>query len=337
MSIEITFYPQIAKKLDLIKHLKCSNFYTVSHLWDWPKGSLHFHWFEEKDFLSYDGVEATIFPLNAKEKNKYKCSNWALHTRTRVAASPADVKKQNEIIKTAKQKFNGNFINDFQGKNKFTPVEEDNRDAPSRGVYLTYNYIVDNISAVKFATPEPTESFNSFIGTELESITQLDPTRVLYNALVPFAVASLEHFFSQIFKILLKYSSASKKKIEKQSRKIELKDVYDIQNGNITIENVISNWYSFQNINSIHTAFNEWFDIDIWGLIRRRKKIGQKVHFLEKSLNKLIEFRHGVIHKFKIDRQLDKKQTIELYELIEILIEIFVDYLEKKKNMVIRD
>jgi hypothetical protein len=337
MSIEIIYYPKKARKEDLVKHLKSMDYYTTNHLWDWPKGSLHYHWFEEKDFISYDGVEATIYPVRVEEKTTYKCSDWALHTRTRVSASPSDIKMQNDVIRKAKQKYDGIFINDYSGRNKYTPVEDDNRDAPSRGIYLTYNYVIEQISSLKFAIPEPDEQLNSYKGTNLETLSEIDPTRVLYNALVPFAVASLERFFAQTFKILLKYNPESQKKIEKQSKKIELKDVLAIQSGNNSIEDIISSWYSFQNINSIHIAFDEWFGINFWSLIRRRKKVGQKIHSLEKSINKLIEFRHGVIHRFEIDRQLDKKQLIEVFEVVTALIEIFVDYLENNKNMIIRD
>lgn len=337
MSIEIIYYPRNAKKKELVKHLKDNNFYPASHLWNWDKGSVHYHWFEVKDNLSYDGVEATVFPTTSEIKLKYKCSDWALHTRTRVSASPGDLEMQNNVIKSARRKYGGMFFNDSTGTNKYSIVENDNRNAPSRGIYLTYQNVKQQISATKFAIPNQLESFNNFIGTELQSLQELDPTRTLYNALIPFAVASLEYFFGQSFKILLKYDFDARIKIQNQSKKIDLKDVLLINSGEKTVEDIISTWYSFQNINSIHNAFNEWFSIDFWSLIRKRKKIGKRIMFLEDSLNKLIEYRHGVIHRYEIDPTLDKQKIIEIYDLTDTLIEIFVDNLEQSKSMIIRD
>ena len=48
------------------------------------------------------------------------------------------------------------------------------------------------------------------VGTKLEPLAQTDPTRVLYNALVPFVLAALEHFFSQAFRILLRYNDKAR-------------------------------------------------------------------------------------------------------------------------------
>ena len=43
---------------------------------------------------------------------------------------------------------------------------------------------------------------------------QLDPSRVVYNAMVPFLVAAIEHFLRENFEILLKYDAAARKILE---------------------------------------------------------------------------------------------------------------------------
>ena len=97
--------------------------------------------------------------------------------------------------------------------------------------------------------------------TRLET-SQLDPTRVLYNALVPFALAAVEHFFSQSFKILLKYDENAQMCLLKHQRKLEIGDVVAIRDGFKTLEDVVASWYSFQSIASIHAAYKEWLSID---------------------------------------------------------------------------
>jgi hypothetical protein len=111
-------------------------------------------------------------------------------------------------------------------------------------------------------------NLEKLVGTKLEVLAETDPTRVVYNALVPFAVASLENFFSRCFKILLRYNLKAQEKIAQQSKKVDFEDVIAIKNGTLTIEDIIADWYSFQNIASIHRAFSDWFGIDFWALLR---------------------------------------------------------------------
>jgi hypothetical protein len=105
--------------------------------------------------------------------------------------------------------------------------------------------------------PTQTLSFEKMAGTKLEDLARLDPTRVLYNARVPFALASLEHFFSRCFKILLRYDAKAQKKLISQSRKVELEDAIAIRDGARTLEDIVADWYSFQSVSAIHKAFSE--------------------------------------------------------------------------------
>jgi hypothetical protein len=197
-------------------------------------------------------------------------------------------------------------------------------------------FVSGNIRAVRFALPEPHAGFEKLVDTELEALATGDPTRILYNALVPFAVAALEHFFSQSFKILLRYETAARKRLEKQTRKVELSDVLAIESGTKSIEDVISDWYSFQSISGIHNAFSDWFGIDFWNLLRKRKKVGRRISVLENRLNQLIELRHGVIHRLSIDVGMRKQHIQEVLDLALAVIEVFVDHLETDHGKCIR-
>ena len=171
----------------------------------------------------------------------------------------------------------------------------------------------------------------------MDSLSEADPTRVLYNALVPFAIAAFEHFFSRCFKVLFRYHPQAQERLKVQSKKVELIDVLSIQSGTKKIEDVVADWYSFQNINSVHKAFQEWFDIDIWKIIRRKKKIGRRLRFLDVQFEQLINMRHGVVHKFLVDRQLRKEDVKEIFDLVLTVIDIFVDHLEHTRGKPIRN
>jgi hypothetical protein len=262
---------------------------------------------------------------------------WALHTRTRVWASPADKNHQNETIRAARGRFGGHFYNDWYGKNRYIRCEPDGRDAVARGIYIAYTEITEHIRAVRYATPQPSAGLEKFSGTKLAALAEGDPMRVLYNALVPFAVASLESFFSRCFKILLRYEPDAEERIATQSKKVELKDVIAVKDGTRTIEDIVAEWYSFQNIDSIHRAFSEWFKIDFRTIIRRRKKLGNEIRLLEDRLNYIIDFRHGIVHRMEVDRQLTKAQVDDIFAATLSIMDAFVQYLEKKRGTPILD
>lgn len=337
MSIEVVFYPKQASRQDLKRHLVALGFKPSGHLWQWPKGSLHFFWFDAADYKSFNGVEATIYPKRAEEQQEYPGSEWALHTRTRALASPEDHRRQNFVIRKARKQFQGTFINDWYGKNRYIPTEEDRRDPVARGIFLLYESVTSSISAVKVSVPNPTEGFQKFIGTDLEALSTADPARVLYNALIPFVVAALEHFFSQTFRMLLRYDANAQRRLKEETRKLEIADALSIRDGERTIEDVVAQWYSFQSVDSIHKAFKQWFDIDFWSLIRRKKKIRQRILRLDREFVQLIESRHGVVHAFEMDLNLGKEKIEELLDLAVALIDIFVSYLETQRGTPIRD
>ena len=337
MSIEVVLYPDCVDKDTLCRYLRAFNFEPCDHLWDWPKGSQHFHWFESDNFRSFDGVEATVYPTRDKEREDYPQSTWALHTRTRTSASASDKEQQNDVIRSARKQFGGCFVNDCYGKNRYTPITSDPRDSVARGIYLSYEHVRTKISAVKLTLPKPHESFENLIETDLKVLSQLDQTRVLYNALVPFALAAVEHFFSQSFKILLKYDENAQTCLLKHHRKLEIGDVVAIRDGFKTLEDVVASWYSFQSIASIHAAYKEWLNIDFWAILRRRRKVGIRLPVLERQLDHLIEFRHGVVHRFDIDSEFRKEQIEEILDLVMVIIDEFVIHLEKVRGVPIRD
>ncbi len=337
MSIEIVLYPARANRRTLCSHLRSFSFESCEHLGNWPKGSRHFHWFERDDFRSFDGVEATVYPARDTEKERCPQLTWVLHTRTRMWASADDKEQQNSVIRSARRQFGGSFVNDSYGTNRYTPIVPDPRDPAARGIYLSYERVRERVSAVRHALPQPQQRLEKLVGTDLEALAQADPTRVLYNALVPFALAAIEHFFSQAFKTLLKYDEGAQFRLREHNRKLDMVDAINIREGSKTLEDVVASWYSFQSIGRIHAAYREWLGIDFWSILRRRKKVGRRLPLLERKLNQLIGFRHGVVHRFDVDLQLKKEQIEEILDLVMVIIDEFVIHLENVRGIPIRD
>ncbi len=321
--------------------LRERGFQPCGHLWDWPKGSLHFNFFEDKDFLSYDGVEATISPPSEDRTKELGPCEWALHIRTRASASPYDKYLQDELVREARRRYGGSFYNDWRGRNRYNNTPSDGRDAVARGIFLVYERVTTKLSMVSLSLPdggmglnkEPQDDYGKMV---VETLLQNDPARSLYNAVIPFIVACIEHFFQSSFKILLQYGSGTNEKLLKSSKKVDMSDALLIASGKKTINDVVADWYSFQSIEAIHKAFSDWLGIDFWKVLRKRKKIGNNIMLLESRLRELIDVRHGIIHRFDFDPTLDKGALISLFDLTRAVIDEFVLYLEKTRGCAIR-
>lgn len=69
MRRDLRLYTNSASKSDLVSLVRSFGKISVTeHLWDWPKGSIHLHWFDEDDYKPTTGVEVTVFPMREKEK-----------------------------------------------------------------------------------------------------------------------------------------------------------------------------------------------------------------------------------------------------------------------------
>ncbi len=334
MGRDLTLYPQKASKKDLKDYLEKLGFEKCGHFWEWPKGTLNYSWFDNKDFKSIDGVSADIYPISEEEEQKFTKNKWALHVRNLYNASLHDVIMLNNVLRNGRKIFGGMIDGDY-GRNRYAPLWEDDSTPISRGITKIYQHINQEISAIKASLPNPIiklgepdkkDDFVSFAHT-------LDPSRVLYNGLVPFAVSMFEYFFSQVFQILITYDEFALKKQKIHKVKIDFSTLLEVKNNEKTIENVIADNYTFQNLNQLNKAYKEWLEIDVRQILYKKKKIGNSITFLENRISEIIQYRHGIVHHFAIDRSLTKDNYIHILEAIEKSMIEFVNFLETKYNI----
>jgi hypothetical protein len=65
-------------------------------------------------------------------------------------------------------------------------------------------------------------------------------------------------------------------------------------------------------------------------LLYKKNKIGNSVTFLENRISDIIQYRHGIVHHFAIDRSLTKDGYIHILEAVEKSIGAFISFAEKK-------
>jgi hypothetical protein len=341
MSIETWYFADKASRDELHEFLRALGFREMKMclVFQGPPGTTHYHWFEEKDFKSTSGVDASLFPLDNAGKHVWKTeSDWAIRTRTSIWSNSFDKEFQNHVMRTARKLFGGYFRNDHYGRNRYNRIERQPSTPAGRGIFAVYQSVIHSLDKLEAAIPD--EICKGLVTPQgviteendengfFEVVWKSDPSRVLYNALVPFIVASIEHFFSRVFQIMLKYDEKARQKLRESNRKLGISEAIGIVEGNHSVESLVANWYSFQNINSIHKAFQDYFGLDLWKVIRRRKKIQGKLPLLSDALDDMIKLRHGVVHHFSIDLDVDRERIIELIATSKAIIRMFVDEIE---------
>ncbi len=345
MSIEIWQFPKSATVNQLkdclldLGYVRCKNMF-----WTGPTGTISFFWEERKDFMSTSGVDASIFPLDAEWQEAWHThAEWALRTRTSIWASTFDQSFQNETVKHIRKAFGGSFYNDHFGNNRYIVIECKKSTPVSRGIYGVVTELQEELDKLEHALPaemiqevfgaggEIGESSNHI--RMLKFAKQLDPVRIVYNALVPFLVAVIEHFFRECFEIMLKYNPLALKKLEEQNRKLSFSEAVAINRSELTIEHVASGWYSFQNLESIQKAYKDVLDIDIWKLLHSRRRVLNKSCMIDEALKDLIGTRHGVIHHFILNRDLDRNGFLYLINFVKTVLEVVSEEIERKLDI----
>jgi hypothetical protein len=65
--------------------------------------------------------------------------------------------------------------------------------------------------------------------------------------------------------------------------------------------------------------------------------LGNKIAILEERLNYIIDFRHGVIHRMEVDPRLTKSQVDDIFSTTLVVIDVFVEHIEKRRGIPILD
>jgi hypothetical protein len=273
----------------------------------------------------------------------HTANDWWLRTRTSIWASTFDQRFQNETVRAIRQAFGGTFYNDHYGHNRYTRIQSVESTPTSRGLYALLSRVKGELDSLEHVIPE--EQFK-VLDTPAGPITeetdktgifkltqQVDPSRVIYNALVPFLVAALEHVFRETFEILLKYDNDARAMLEGQNRKLSYSEAILLARGELTLERIASSWFSFQNLDSIQKAFKDVFNIDVWKLIRRRRRVRAKLPLLSDALTNLIGARHGVVHHFSVDRQLRREGLLQLLHLVRTIIDVLEEEMTRRLGL----
>lgn len=240
-----------------------------------------------------------------------------VHTRTTIWRSIKDHEIHNWTIKQVKGRFGGHFNSD-EGKNRYLYFNGVERRQAEAGCDLAYYDFRNNIAIVHGFLMIIKNSENKF---PIHEITKAyNPVISSINISLPFLISILEEYLRCCYISLLKHSS-NKKDIFKKAN-IQTEELIEVAENKSSIEEVISRFKSFQNSELINKNFKE-IRSDL-SFIDTLKRFHPRRKYYEK-LNKIIEKRHNLIHRFKMDYDYTMKEFELDLNLIEKVVQLFHD------------
>jgi len=247
--------------------------------------SVVFHYFEEKNYLSACGVRLVV---------RKGPRGIEVDTRTNIWCSEDDMRVQNLTLRRLREYLDGHFVSDF-GRNRYFRFQGEHLEPPEAGCAVAFSRFGHNVIKMGIYIEN-----RRFPGKPWETTGQFDfaddinPRIFSNNMLVPFMVAALEEYFQATFVALLKYSP-NKLAIIKNIR-VRAEDLMAIASGVATVEQVVSDQLSFQNLERVTTHFKSVDSrLDIAGVLR--KPYRRRRRSLHDSFQALIKQRHDIIHQ----------------------------------------
>ena len=282
----------------------------------------------DKDYFFYNdndseehftGVTLTI--------EKDKSENLELYLRTTIWTTVADTEYTNLTLSEVSKRFGGYYRTE-NGKNKpykFEGIERRNSEAGCFTVFMTFrnNMVKPNV----FCQHLEMELEKRPLSNDLWIVNEHHPVSIGMNISIPFLISVFEEYFRSTFIVLLKWSD-NKKEILKSLR-INTEDLADVSSGISSIEKIASRNISFQNISSINSAFDK-ISKEIKFIHLLKSKDPEKKYF--EKINKLIEFRHQIIHNNSTNPFYDIKEFKNDLNLIFDICELFYDRLIEINN-----
>jgi hypothetical protein len=338
MSVEVTLYTKTATKNGLIKFLQANGFQKTRHVFDEMNTPemLHFMWFGFNNYESTTGVEATVLKASEDSRKKFNCSDWILHTRTRASGSIEDKQKQNETIRIARQQFGGTFYNDWYGTNKYTNLSDYREFSPlEKGISIITSNSLEKLSQIRDCLNgyrnEMSETLANIKPESMRAIlVSKDPSIVLYNSLMPFLVSIIEYFFGQIFSNCIKYHESSRRLLAEEKIKIEISDVISILEKEYSLEQIVTQSYNFQNLDSINKAFKKYILFDVRAILSQKKKVGNNVVRVLTKIEAILNARHKFVHELDIDYTLSKERYLDHVATVEKAIDLVIQRFKKE-------
>jgi hypothetical protein len=283
-------------------------------------------WFEEKDLASLRGCWLGWYKGEIEEAPRGTLTVFI--AKTYAGRSHEDLDMQNKVVKELKKRFGGSVYNDETGRG-YLRNDIPKLSYPEKRCGLAYNSLKENIGRTKLvASKTPAETKSSW----KDLVLSFNENVIINNLLIPFLVSSLEDFLRSFFIAYLDSQRDVLSLVYEQKGKLEYTTVRDLLQGKLTIAECEANSYSFQNLSSANSAFQQYVGVSLNNIWNRRKKYDGRAYKVLEVLQELLNFRHRIIHEAHIRSNLSEKDVARYAKFVEYAGELLAQYLEENRK-----
>jgi hypothetical protein len=284
-------------------------------------------WFEEKDLASLRGCWLSWYKGKIREAPRGTLTVFI--AKTYAGRSHEDLDMQNKVIKELKKRFGGSVYNGETGKYCYLRNDIPKLSYPEKRCGLAYNRMKENIGRIKLVARETPAETKPILGFDILSFNE---NVIINNLLVPFLVSSLEDFLRSFFISYLESQSDVLELVYEQKGKLEYATVRDLLQGKVTLAECEANSYSFQNLSSANSAFQQYVKVSLYNIWNRRKKYDGRFYKVLEVLQELLSFRHRIVHEAYIKSNLNKNDVVRYTKFVEYAGELLAQYLEENRK-----
>ncbi len=326
MSIELELHcklkPRVSSIEQLIKPFGWEIWYERGH-------SSYFFRYESENYESTTGC---WLYLQKPDKFSPKGTKIVFQASSPDGRSYEDLEAQNKIIRLLKEKYGGVLFNSQEGTRSYIVNDIAKLSASEKACGFSYISFQRNLQRIRstldFNKKQPNlpikdyESFHHFIDTKIIST----------NTLIPFLISCFEAFLKDFFVTYVDTNKSIQEKFFNSKEKLSPRDLKDILNKNLSIGQLISNSYKFQNLDSSNAAYNNYLDFDLLKALGKKKKIRKKLYRINNLIREILNFRHKIVHEAYLDSDLNDG-VIELYvSCLEMAGKLIVENFLNEKN-----
>lgn len=297
---------------DSVNHLpfdvKKEDVYEFLKILGYNHKSEFFRFYKDDNYKYFVGVWAHVY----KDTKDNEEPGLRVSTRTQIYASDYDIAFMNYTIKQLKKRFGGYFQSDY-GKNRYIPMNATLKMGAENGCYFAYDNMQENMSKISYFINN-IEDENDGMKYIRKEYYQETPLTFKSNLALTYVASVIENFYRDIYVALLKYSP--KKEQLFKDNKFFPDDLVDVSNGIITVEQAYAYGKPFQNIKKICAnlfTLNNSINLDR----ELKKPYRNRKETLYDVINRVLEHRHGLVHRLIYNSQYTKRQALCDAKLIE--------------------
>jgi hypothetical protein len=145
---------------------------------------------------------------------------------------------------------------------------------------------------------------------------------------------TVEYFFSQCFTNYIKYDETSRRLLTDEKIKVDISEVMSILEKANSLEQIVTQSYNFQNLDSINKAFKKYLSIDVRATLSKKKRINGNIFRVLTKIEEILDARHKFVHELDINYSLSKEIYLDYVLTVEKAIELIL-FAFKNKGLTI--